>query len=74
MPRGRKYEEKSINFALYSQVVREGGYRVPIIMRFSIIPGHCGSLSPLSPGCLCVALMHRDGGVQLRRLCSRRVG
>ena len=44
MARGKKYEEKSVNFALYSQVVREGGYHVPIIMRFSAIPGHCTSL------------------------------
>ena len=40
MQRGRKFEEKSITYALYSQIIREGGYRVPIIMRFSAIPGH----------------------------------
>ena len=43
MQRGRKLEEKSITYALYSQIIREGGYRVPIIMRFSAIPGHCKS-------------------------------
>ena len=41
MSRGRKLEEKQIKFALYAQVVREGGLKVPIIMRYSAIPGHC---------------------------------
>ena len=47
MARGRKFEEKRIRFALYAEVVRQGGLRVPIMMRYSAIPGHCGSL-PLS--------------------------
>ena len=39
--RGRKFEEKQLKYALYSQVVREGGLRVPCVMRFSLIPSHC---------------------------------
>ncbi|KAI0706579.1 hypothetical protein C8Q76DRAFT_630288 [Earliella scabrosa] len=38
--RGRKFEETRLKYALYAQVVREGGLRVPTIMRFSAIPGH----------------------------------
>ena len=47
MARGRKLEEKQLKWALYAQVVREGGLKVPVIMRFSLIPGHCAS--PRSP-------------------------
>ena len=45
MARGRKFEEKQLRYAMYSQIVREGGLKVPIIMRFSLIPGHCASCS-----------------------------
>lgn len=33
-------EEKYLKYALYSQVVREGGLKIPIIMRYSLIPAH----------------------------------
>ncbi|RPD69736.1 hypothetical protein L226DRAFT_471368 [Lentinus tigrinus ALCF2SS1-7] len=38
--RGRKLEEKQLKYGLYAQVVREGGLKVPVIMRFSLIPSH----------------------------------
>ncbi|KAH9937912.1 uncharacterized protein BXZ73DRAFT_76532 [Epithele typhae] len=38
--RGRKLEETQLKFALYSGVVRGGGIIVPIVMRYSAIPGH----------------------------------
>ncbi|KAH9937899.1 uncharacterized protein BXZ73DRAFT_19377, partial [Epithele typhae] len=38
--RGRKLEETQLKFALYSGVVRKGGILVPIVMRYSAIPGH----------------------------------
>ncbi|RDX41831.1 hypothetical protein OH76DRAFT_178073 [Lentinus brumalis] len=40
MARGKKMEEKQLKYALYAQVVREGGLKVPVIMRFSFIPSH----------------------------------
>ena len=39
--RSRKFEEKELTYAIYAEVVREGGFLVPIVMRFSAIPGHC---------------------------------
>ncbi|KAI0750318.1 hypothetical protein C8Q80DRAFT_1100578 [Daedaleopsis nitida] len=38
--RGEKMEEKQLKYALYAQVVREGGIKMPTIMRFTIIPSH----------------------------------
>lgn len=38
--RGKRYEETKIKYALYAQVVREGGLKMPTIMRFTAIPGH----------------------------------
>ncbi|KAI9069910.1 hypothetical protein FKP32DRAFT_1586502 [Trametes sanguinea] len=38
--RGKKMEEKRLTYALYAQVVREGGLVVPTIMRLTFIPGH----------------------------------
>ncbi|KAH9937903.1 uncharacterized protein BXZ73DRAFT_22654, partial [Epithele typhae] len=40
MSRGRKWEQTQLTYALLAQVVREGGLFVPIIMRYSAIPGH----------------------------------
>ncbi|KAH9937902.1 uncharacterized protein BXZ73DRAFT_21959, partial [Epithele typhae] len=40
MARGRKLEERRISYALYAQVVREGGLVAAIIMRYSAIPSH----------------------------------
>ena len=59
MARGRKFEEKQLRYAMYSQIVREGGLKVPIIMRFSLIPGHCASCSAV--GCL-LGCSHACGG------------
>ena len=41
MARGKKLEETKIKYALLAQVVREGGFKIPVIMRLSVIPGHC---------------------------------
>ncbi|KAI0788370.1 hypothetical protein C8Q74DRAFT_677119 [Fomes fomentarius] len=38
--RGKRYEQTKIKYALYAQVVREGGLKMPTIMRFTAIPGH----------------------------------
>ncbi|KAI0365523.1 hypothetical protein BV20DRAFT_973068 [Pilatotrama ljubarskyi] len=38
--RGKKMEEKRLKYALYAQVVREGGLVVPTVMRLTFIPGH----------------------------------
>ena len=40
-------EETSLKYALLAQVVRDGGFKIPIIMRFSAFPGHRAS-PPLS--------------------------
>ena len=39
--RANKMEETSLKYALLAQVVRDGGFKIPIIMRFSAFPGHC---------------------------------
>ncbi|KAI0761575.1 hypothetical protein BD413DRAFT_485762 [Trametes elegans] len=38
--RGRQLEERRLSYALYAQVVREGGLVVPTVMRLTFIPGH----------------------------------
>ena len=38
-------EETKLKYALLVEVVRQGGFRIPIVMRFSAIPGHCASTS-----------------------------
>ncbi|KAI0833889.1 hypothetical protein BC628DRAFT_1287436, partial [Trametes gibbosa] len=37
---GKKYEEKYLIYALYAEVVREGTFIVPTIMRYTSYPGH----------------------------------
>lgn len=39
--RGEKQERKSIFYACLAQVIREGGFVIALIVRFSAIPGHC---------------------------------
>ena len=41
MERGRKIQDGQLKYALYAQVVREGGLIIPTVMRISVIPGHC---------------------------------
>ncbi|KAI0636341.1 hypothetical protein C8Q77DRAFT_1051572 [Trametes polyzona] len=38
--RGKRIEEKRLKWALYAEVVREGGIVIPTIMRLTFIPGH----------------------------------
>ncbi|KAF9072462.1 hypothetical protein BDP27DRAFT_1445699 [Rhodocollybia butyracea] len=38
--RARKYEQKTISYACLSKLVREGGFKIAVIARFSIIPPH----------------------------------
>ncbi|KAI1786583.1 hypothetical protein LXA43DRAFT_1064958 [Ganoderma leucocontextum] len=38
--RGKKMEETQLRYALLAQVVRDGGFKIPVIMRLSLIPGH----------------------------------
>ncbi|TBU52443.1 hypothetical protein BD310DRAFT_940230 [Dichomitus squalens] len=40
MARGKKMEETQMRYAVLAQVVREGGFKIPVIMRLSAIPGH----------------------------------
>src|ERR1700761_2544581 len=47
--RGEKMERTQIPYACLARCVREGGFKIALIARFSPIPGHCTSLpSPLS--------------------------
>ncbi|PIL28397.1 hypothetical protein GSI_09548 [Ganoderma sinense ZZ0214-1] len=38
--RGRKLEESKLNWALLAEVVRQGGLRMPLLMRLTYIPSH----------------------------------
>ncbi|TBU41574.1 hypothetical protein BD309DRAFT_1010793 [Dichomitus squalens] len=38
--RGEKAEQKNLRFGLLSEVIREGGFKMAIIVRYSAIPGH----------------------------------
>jgi len=38
--RGEKYEKTQIQYACLARVVREGGFKIALIARFSAIPGH----------------------------------
>jgi hypothetical protein len=38
--RGSRYEEKNIRYAVLARVIRDGGLKVAIIARWSIIPPH----------------------------------
>ncbi|KAM5544056.1 hypothetical protein V8D89_002242 [Ganoderma adspersum] len=38
--RATKMEETKLKYALLVEVVRQGGWKIPIVMRFSAIPGH----------------------------------
>ena len=43
MARGKKLEETKIKYALLAQVVREGGFKIPVIMRLSVMLGRWGA-------------------------------
>ncbi|KAI0326157.1 hypothetical protein GY45DRAFT_1374182 [Cubamyces sp. BRFM 1775] len=40
MTRGRKIEAKSLQYALLAEVVRQGGFKIAVLVRLSAIPGH----------------------------------
>ncbi|EMD33341.1 hypothetical protein CERSUDRAFT_27108, partial [Gelatoporia subvermispora B] len=40
MPRGHKLERTSIKYACLAHVVRQGDFKIVLIMRFSAIPSH----------------------------------
>ncbi|KAI0656907.1 hypothetical protein C8Q70DRAFT_1075733 [Cubamyces menziesii] len=40
MARGRKIETKSLQYALLAEVVRQGGFKIAVIVRLSAVPGH----------------------------------
>ncbi|KAI0667983.1 snare associated Golgi protein-domain-containing protein [Trametes maxima] len=40
MVRGKKWEEKNLQYGLLAEVVREGGFVIAVVIRFSAIPGH----------------------------------
>lgn len=44
--RGKQQEEKKLKWALHAQVVREGGFVLPTMMRLTFLPAHC-TCSPL---------------------------
>lgn len=41
MKYGKTWEDKYLMYALWSEVVREGGFIIPTIMRMTSYPGHC---------------------------------
>lgn len=43
--RAEEQEKKSIFYACLAKVVRQGGFKVAVIVRYSAVPGHCESLS-----------------------------
>lgn len=45
--RGDKLEKTQLKYACLARVVREGGFKIALIARFSAIPGHC-KCSPLT--------------------------
>ncbi|CDO74539.1 hypothetical protein BN946_scf184641.g5 [Trametes cinnabarina] len=40
MARGEKMEEKKVKYALLAEVIRQGGFKIACIIRYSAIPGH----------------------------------
>ncbi|EKM57848.1 uncharacterized protein PHACADRAFT_89628 [Phanerochaete carnosa HHB-10118-sp] len=38
--RGKKYEQTQISYACLARIVRDGGFKIAVIARFSAIPGH----------------------------------
>ncbi|KAH9846285.1 hypothetical protein C2E23DRAFT_598407 [Lenzites betulinus] len=46
---GQKFEDRYLMYALYAQVVREGSFVMPTIMRYTSYPGHGQSLTQLDP-------------------------
>ncbi|KAI0636339.1 snare associated Golgi protein-domain-containing protein [Trametes polyzona] len=40
MARGRKWEETKLQYALLSEVVRQGGFLIALVIRYSAVPGH----------------------------------
>ncbi|KAI9069627.1 hypothetical protein FKP32DRAFT_1586745 [Trametes sanguinea] len=40
MARGRKMEEKKVKYALLAEVIRQGGFKIAVVIRYSAIPGH----------------------------------
>ncbi|KAI9001513.1 hypothetical protein BD414DRAFT_474892 [Trametes punicea] len=40
MARGKKMEEKKLQYALLAEVVRQGGFKIAVMIRYSAIPGH----------------------------------
>ena len=48
--RAQKNEQKSVKYALIAEVIRQGGIKMAIMVRYSSIPGHCtSSLSSSHP-------------------------
>lgn len=45
--RARKLEESKISYASLAKVIREGGLKIALITRYSIIPGHSEPLNSL---------------------------
>ena len=39
--RGEKLEKTKITYACLARVVRDGGFKIAVIVRMSAIPGHC---------------------------------
>ena len=43
--RGEKLEREKIMYACLARIVRDGGFKIALIARYSAIPGHCAFLS-----------------------------
>ena len=45
--RVKKIEQNSLKYALISEVIRDGGLKMAVLVRYSSLPGHRGLLAPL---------------------------
>jgi len=66
--RAAKLERENIGYACLAKVVRDGGFKIAVIVRLSIVPGHCTFYSKI-PEIVFVA----DASFQSRQRYFRRV-
>lgn len=48
--RGKKLEQTNIKYGSFAQIIREGGFSVAIIIRYSAVPNHCVFISRIEFG------------------------
>lgn len=69
--RGEKLERTNITYGCLAKVVRDGGFTIALVARFSAIPGHCMSFRLFLAHRLTVCSYHR--GVQHMRDGHHRI-